>query len=335
MNNKFSSGILITTIISLATIGCSQKSEKPETPEKSSAPTEYPSAEAQTKADTFHINQVPVSTIELGDFPFIQLPKGYHFAHQSTEKFAQMAFWTGDKLEKVEGKLFNGRIDAEENNKQASFLELQRNLESVISNLGGKKITDSKIPTDLTTQLSEKYGVSYVEGLGDIYNHPTQTYVIHQHHRDIWFQITQSGPSAGLLVLETQPVEITAQPLSASQLKAALDQNNKVDIHINFETDKATLLADSQEQITQILDLLKNDDALKLEVNGYTDHSGEAAHNLKLSQARAQTVVKALTDAGIDPARLKAQGFGDTKPVSGNDTEEGKAKNRRVELVKF
>ncbi|WP_151775956.1 OmpA family protein, partial [Acinetobacter colistiniresistens] len=323
MNNKISSVILMTAIISLTTIGCSKKQEKPETAETSATTTEHQSAEAQTQANTFSLNQIPISNIELGDFPFIQLPKGYYFAHQATENFAQMEFWVGDRLEKVEGQLFNGRIDAEENNKQASFLELQRNLEAVITRLGGKKITDSKIPAELATQLSEKYGVSYVEGLGDIYNNPTQSYVIHQNHRDIWFQITQSGNSAGLLVLETRPIDITARPLSASQLKTALDQYNKVDIHLNFETDKATLLANSDEQITQILNLLKSDDALKLEINGYTDNSGESAHNLKLSQARAQAVVKVLTDAGIDPSRLKAQGFGDSKPVSSNDTEEG------------
>lgn len=335
MNKKISSVMLMTAIISLTSIGCSKKPEKHEAAETNTATTEHQSVEAQTKTDSFSIDQIPISNVELGDLPFIQLPKGYHFAHQSTENFAQMEFWVGGKLEKVEGKLFNGRIDAEENNQETSFLELQRNLDAVISDLGGKKITDSKIPTELASQLSEKYGVAYVDGLGDIYNNPTQSYVIHQNHRDIWFQITQSGRSAGLLVLETQPVEITAKALSANQLKAALDQNNKVDIQINFETDKATLLANSHEQITQILNLLKSDDALKLEINGYTDNSGESAHNLKLSQARAQTVVKALTDAGIDPSRLKAQGFGDSKPVSSNESEEGKAKNRRVELVKL
>ncbi|WP_278494109.1 OmpA family protein [Acinetobacter gyllenbergii] len=335
MNKKLSSVILMTAIISLATVGCSKKQEKHEAAETSAPTTEHQSAETSSKTASFSINQIPISNIQLGDFPFIQLPKGYHFAHQSTENFAQMEFWVGDRLEKVEGQLFNGRIDAEENNKAASFLELQRNLETVISSLGGEKIADSKIPAVLASQLSEKYGVAYVDGLGDIYNNPTQSYVIHQNHRDIWFQITQSGLSAGLLVLETRPIEITAQPLSAHQLKVALDQNNKVDIQINFETDKATLLANSDEQINQILDLLKNDGALKLEINGYTDNSGESAHNLKLSQARAQAVVKALTDAGIDSSRLKAQGFGDSKPVSENDTEEGKAKNRRVELVKL
>lgn len=335
MNKKLSSVILMTAIISLATVGCSKKQEKHEAAETSAPTTEHQSAETPSKTASFSINQIPISNVELGDFPFIQLPKGYHFAHQSTENFAQMEFWVGDRLEKVEGQLFNGRIDAEENNKAASFLELQRNLDAVISSLGGKKITDSKIPTALASQLSEKYGVAYVDGLGDIYNNPTQSYVIHQNHRNIWFQITQSGLSAGLLVLETRPIAITAQALSANQLKAALDQNNKVDIQINFETDKATLLANSDEQITQILNLLKSHDALKLEINGYTDNSGESAHNLKLSQARAQAVVKALTDAGIDSSRLKAQGFGDSKPVSENDTEEGKAKNRRVELVKL
>ena len=80
--------------------------------------------------------------------------------------------------------------------------------------------------------------------------------------------------------------------------------------------------------------MLKSAASLNLEVGGHTDHVGDAAANQKLSQARAAAVVKALTDRGIPASRLAAKGYGATAPVADNRTEDGRAKNRRVELVK-
>ena len=81
--------------------------------------------------------------------------------------------------------------------------------------------------------------------------------------------------------------------------------------------------------------LLKIDRGLKLEISGHTDSTGDKAHNMKLSEARAQSVVKALVGSyGVDSARLSAKGYGDTKPVAPNDSDDNKAKNRRVELRK-
>ena len=108
-----------------------------------------------------------------------------------------------------------------------------------------------------------------------------------------------------------------------------------MNVQINFATDQAEILPDSQEQIDQIIALLKDNADLKLGIYGHTDNTGDAAHNLKLSEQRAQAVVAALTKAGIDTNRLTAKGFGDTQPVAANTTEDGKAKNRRVELVKL
>ena len=70
-----------------------------------------------------------------------------------------------------------------------------------------------------------------------------------------------------------------------------------------------------------------------IEVAGHTDNTGDPAANLSLSQARAASVVKYLTDRGISEGRLKARGYGDTKPLAPNDTEENKAKNRRTEFT--
>ncbi|UOE36371.1 OmpA family protein [Hymenobacter monticola] len=87
--------------------------------------------------------------------------------------------------------------------------------------------------------------------------------------------------------------------------------------------------------MAQIISLLSQNPDLKLSVEGHTDNAGTAPHNQQLSEARARTVVANLTAQGIAADRLKAAGFGQTKPLADNATDAGKAKNRRVELVKM
>lgn len=116
-----------------------------------------------------------------------------------------------------------------------------------------------------------------------------------------------------------------------------LDQINKdgwVEIEINFDTGKATIKPESAGNVAQMVELLKANAALKVEVGGHTDNVGDAASNLKLSEARAKSVMDALLKGGIAAARLTAKGYGQTMPVADNRREAGRAKNRRVELVK-
>lgn len=134
--------------------------------------------------------------------------------------------------------------------------------------------------------------------------------------------------------MQTKPAVITASLLPADALKQALAQTGKVDIQVNFATDSAQILPASQPQIAQVSQLLAADPSLRLAINGHTDNSGSSAHNLQLSQQRAASVVAALVAAGIAAERLSAEGFGDSRPVADNSTAEGKAKNRRVELVR-
>ncbi len=104
---------------------------------------------------------------------------------------------------------------------------------------------------------------------------------------------------------------------------------------ILFETGKADLKPESAAPIAEVAKLLKADGSLKVFVVGHTDNVGGLESNVKLSQDRAQSVVQALVKThGIAPARLKAFGAGPYAPVASNDAEEGRAKNRRVELVK-
>ncbi len=99
-----------------------------------------------------------------------------------------------------------------------------------------------------------------------------------------------------------------------------------------FDTGKATLQPQSQEQIGNIAAILKAFPKAKVRIGGYTDNTGDAAANMALSQARADTVMAELNKLGVDPARMDAKGYGAEHPVADNATEEGRQKNRRISL---
>lgn len=120
------------------------------------------------------------------------------------------------------------------------------------------------------------------------------------------------------------------------ELKEALDKDGKVLLYgILFDVDKASLKPESVKQLQHIVSLMLTYPELNLEVQGHTDNQGSDEYNMELSEKRAQTVCTYLELFGIHPDRLMAAGYGETKPVASNDTEAGRAKNRRVELVKM
>lgn len=103
--------------------------------------------------------------------------------------------------------------------------------------------------------------------------------------------------------------------------------------NVNFPTGSAALSKEAQAEIDNLAALLKVYSGVNLAINGHTDNTGDAAANQTLSQARAAAVKLRLEAKGIDAARLSAAGFGQDQPVGDNATEEGKAKNRRIELI--
>jgi len=103
---------------------------------------------------------------------------------------------------------------------------------------------------------------------------------------------------------------------------------------INFDIDKATIKPESMGTLNMIVGILKENPEIKFEIDGHTDATGAAPHNLTLSQQRADAVKVQLISMGIDAARLTTKGYGSTKPISDNSSLEGKANNRRVEFIK-
>jgi len=103
---------------------------------------------------------------------------------------------------------------------------------------------------------------------------------------------------------------------------------------IKFDVNKATIKPESMGTINYVVKMMTDHPELKFSVEGHTDSDGDVAANQKLAEARAKAVVEAMTKAGISANRLTSKGHGESKPMTANDTPEGKAQNRRVEFVK-
>lgn len=102
--------------------------------------------------------------------------------------------------------------------------------------------------------------------------------------------------------------------------------------HVYFDVDKSTLRADSYKQLTELLEYLQRHDEVNAEIAGHTDNTGADAHNLKLSQERANTIRNFLISKGIKATRLIAKGYGSSQSLGDNSTEEGRQLNRRTEV---
>jgi outer membrane protein OmpA-like peptidoglycan-associated protein len=102
--------------------------------------------------------------------------------------------------------------------------------------------------------------------------------------------------------------------------------------NIFFDFDKSTIKPESQAELNRLIKLLKDNPALKIELSSYTDDVGSEEYNTRLSFARSNSVVDYLIAKGISPSRLIPKGYGESKPIDRNDTEEGRQNNRRTEF---
>jgi flagellar motor protein MotB len=139
-----------------------------------------------------------------------------------------------------------------------------------------------------------------------------------------------------LTVVEAKPMETGLVTVNAAALAGDITRTGHAAVYgIYFDTGKADVKPESDATLNEIAKLLQQDPSLKLYVVGHTDNVGTLASNMDLSRRRALAVTQVLTTKhGVAAARLSPQGDGPTAPVASNDSEEGRAKNRRVELVK-
>jgi OmpA-OmpF porin, OOP family len=149
-----------------------------------------------------------------------------------------------------------------------------------------------------------------------------------------WYSFTASAEG---YLNATDSVEVASEEVTPvvknvflTQIEVGLTVRLK---NIYFDFDKTTLKSESFVELDRVVDFLNRNSSVSIEIAGHTDNKGSDTYNQNLSQGRSQSVVDYLISKGIDPARLEARGYGESKPVETNETEEGRAINRRVEFT--
>lgn len=208
----------------------------------------------------------------------------------------------------IEGRHYYIKYALNKGAAQPGQLKIMRNIQNALAKVGGKVLFEDR---------------------------HTSTIMIQKDGRETWVEVKPWPTGYELFIVEKEAMkqEVVAD---ASAMGNDINATGHVSVYgIHFDTGKSEVKPESDAALSEIAKLLKNDEALILYVVGHTDNAGSFDSNMTLSKDRADAVVKVLSGKyAIAAARLKPQGIASLSPVTSNDTEEGKAKNRRVELVK-
>jgi len=241
------------------------------------------------------------------DHPFFsRMPKFY--IESCSQSFDKLEYFISDGVtDAKEGELSRITYDLPDDGsvKKPSPLQIIRNYENAILKLGGKKIFVNDQYLSYSVKKNSKEYIICVEMNGDV-----------QHK---------------LSVLE---IALMKQEITANEMLDALNKDGYIALNILFETGKSAIQQESLPIVDQIFELMKSDANLKVSIEGHTDNVGDAVSNKKLSTDRAKTVMDALIAKGVDKSRMSFVGWGQEKPIADNRSEDGRAKNRRVEIVK-
>lgn len=305
-------------------------------PTPATATTATPMTTASTNG--FDIQQAPIANPQLGAFPYVGLLNGYKKTNHNPNDNKDVAydrfeFFDGVKLIPVEGRLMT--IEAEGSG--ASSFEILKTYETLITDLGGVKVFSGEIK-DASDQVKKQMETRHRSPL--LTHDEIGLSVLRTPEKEIWVEAYFSTSISHtdryfLTVVEKKKFEARAALIAAAEMKKELDAKGHVALYINFDFDKANIKPESQPIIEEILKLLQQNSDLNLTIEGHTDNIGAPEYNRRLSDARAKSVATSLVSRGIQISRLKTAGFGPDKPIADNSAEEGRAKNRRVELVRF
>ena len=249
---------------------------------------------------------VPGST----DHPLLSRMPGFFISDYDEKDFDQADFKSskGDDIQ-INGRKFHIEYDIKDGEKAPSEIQIIRNYENAIEKIDGSTVFE--VPEETWLKVEKEGQITWVY---------------------VWAH--SEGESYELDIVEQEAMEqdVTA---NAESLARAISSNGHVSVYgIRFDFDKAIVKPESDSILKEISKLLEQDPHLKLFVVGHTDSVGKIDYNMKLSRARAEAVVRVLvTKFGAAEDRLSPHGVGPLAPVATNQTEEGRALNRRVELV--
>jgi len=245
------------------------------------------------------------------DHPLLSRMPGFHITNYKDTDFDSHKFIGQDKKKvSIEGHKYLIGYRLNKGEAEPGELKIRRNIQDALKKIGGRVLIDDNF-NKISTIVLQKEG------------------------KETWVEVNAHSNIYRLAIVEK---EIMKQEVVANAEAMGNDINSTghVSVYgIYFDTGKSEIKPESDAAISEIAKLLESNGALKLYVVGHTDNVGSFDSNMKLSKDRADAVAKALSGKhGIAAARLKPHGVASLSPVTSNDAEEGKAKNRRVELVK-
>jgi outer membrane protein OmpA-like peptidoglycan-associated protein len=273
------------------------------------------------------------------DHPLIKAYPGSMGGIKSQQEFDEYELITGPlkdskltKSQHLEGKITEIQYITPAGR---SVLEVYRNYEAALKQAGFQVLFACNAAECGTGWLR-------VKGLEDVMAGQANTRVLTaklaKAEGDVYvaLHMPASGGKTILNIIELKPMDTGMVAVNAAALANDIGKQGHAAIYgIFFDTGKADIKPESEPTLAEIAKLLQQDSALKVHVVGHTDSTGNLVMNMDLSRRRANSVVQALaTKHGIAAARMRPDGVGPLAPVASNDAEEGRAKNRRVELVK-
>jgi OmpA-OmpF porin, OOP family len=247
------------------------------------------------------------------DHPLLTRMPDFFINEYSDKNFDKYDFFVKNgstvSRDPIEGHKYYIGYKLKQGAQQPGDLKVVRNIQDALKKIGGKVVFEGERPWSSTIKI-EKSG------------------------KETWVEVRAWPTLYRLTIVEREVMKQEVQA-NAEAMGNDIDATGHVSIYgIYFDTGKAEIKPESDAAIAEIAKLLKTNSALKVYVVGHTDNTGSFDANMQLSKDRASAVTNSLVSKyGIVASRLKAYGVSSLSPIASNKTEEGKAKNRRVELV--
>jgi OOP family OmpA-OmpF porin len=255
---------------------------------------------------------------EFKDTPYFSGMPGFRIYDGEDVEFDSYNFFNGKNCTTVEGKKFKRTYTLKEDAQKSSVIQISRNYANAVRTMGGTVIFEG---APQNAECADNNGLQMMVGK------------VVKDGNEMWVEVVPAGDGSDYymtIILK----EFMKQDVTASDMLDALNRDGHIALYINFDTGKSTIKPESKSIIEQIVEMLKANPDLKLSIEGHTDNVGNPGSNKTLSEDRAKSVVAAIAGQGIGIERLSTSGYGQDKPIGDNKTEIGRAKNRRVELVR-
>ena len=249
------------------------------------------------------------------DHPMFPNRMSNYFISEYTNNFDAAEFNLATNESKMVTKegtktFINYVFDGESGKQMPSVLQILRNYENASKKIGG---------TTLFLNASDD-GVA--------------VFKITKGAKEVWVKVAKGANDATNYTLTIIELEAMKQEITSNDILTALNTDGYIALYINFDSGKSDIKSESQDIINQLAEMMSANANLKISIEGHTDNIGSADGNKTLSLNRAKAVMSAIVSKGISASLLSSLGWGQEKPVADNRTEEGRAKNRRVEIVK-